>query len=150
MARTLDSALFTGFHGIDCSEMFENQNEVGEAMSEFLAAETAQHHEHPVTRSNLFITNKLAQNSRLPKDVVSATERTIADLGCEYLDLLLIQSPFNPPCPLAETWRALESLVHAGKVRHIGVSNFRIADLEAIFEVATIKPVINQVRNCMT
>ena len=32
MARTLDSALFTGFHGIDCSEMFENQNEVGEAM----------------------------------------------------------------------------------------------------------------------
>ena len=83
--------------------------------------------------------------SRNPNDVISSVHKTIADLNVGYLDLLLIHSPFGKPCPLIDTWKAMERLVDDGFVRHIGVSNHRIQDLQEILNSSKHRPVMNQV-----
>jgi diketogulonate reductase-like aldo/keto reductase len=145
MKASIRDALNEGFFAIDCAEMYSNQRAVGEALAEFLAYEAQNHEADPVTRQNLFITSKVANSSREPAAARAAAEAAIAELGVGYLDLLLIHSPFGAPCPLGETWAAMEALVREGKVRHLGVSNFRIADLEAILATCTIRPVNNQI-----
>lgn len=47
--------------------------------------------------------------------------------------------------PLIETWKFLEAVVKKGKVKTIGVSNFSMARIEEIWDVAAIKPAVNQV-----
>jgi alcohol dehydrogenase (NADP+) len=91
-----------------------------------------------------------------------ALERSLADLGLAYLDLYLIHWPVAhrhgvmmpqeatdqlslEQRPIAATWRAMEELVRSGLVRHIGVSNFRIEDIEELLSVCSIPPFINQI-----
>lgn len=64
-------------------------------------------------------------------------------------DLYLIHNPYvAKPGELKAMWKILEDLKDQGKLRSIGVSNFRPQDLEAILDGAKYKPVVNQVRSC--
>ena len=83
---------------------------------------------------------------------MAAFEQTLADLQTDYLDLYLIHWPANEtqfPDTWAElnagTWRAFEEIYKSGKAKSIGVSNFNINHLEALFETAEIKPMVNQI-----
>ena len=75
-------------------------------------------------------------------------------LGLEYLDLFLIHWP--NPLPFrsrweeanAESWKAMEELAEAGRIRAIGISNFRRHHIEALLKTARIKPQVNQIRLC--
>jgi len=150
-------ALGIGYRHIDCAPIYGNEAEIGEALEVTVAAGEA-------TRESLWITSKLWNACHLPEDVRPALERTLSDLRQEVLDLFLIHWPvalrpevgmglpqqpddFLSPdeAPIAETWSAMEELVEHGLCRHIGVSNFSVAKLEALCEGARIAPACNQV-----
>jgi diketogulonate reductase-like aldo/keto reductase len=159
--QTVLNAINSGFRHIDCARVYKNEAQVGEAFQEVLGAADAK-----LTRGDLFITSKLWCNDMNPKDVEPTCKRSLADLGCGYLDLYLIHWPsafkhvgdtlndlqyWTTPgveednSTLEETWFAMEKLVTSGLVKSIGVSNFSTEQVDRILKVATIKPVANQV-----
>uniref|UniRef100_A0A0A9YKG6 Aldo-keto reductase family 1 member B10 n=1 Tax=Lygus hesperus TaxID=30085 RepID=A0A0A9YKG6_LYGHE len=149
-------AIDVGYRHIDCAHLYKNEKDVGRAIAEKIKDGT-------VKRSDLFITGKLWNSFHRVDMVKPALERTLSDLGLEYLDLYLIHWPMafkdgwelnllgddgRVPYSTAEftdTWKAMESLVNEGKIRSIGVSNFNKEQIERILEVAEIKPATNQV-----
>ncbi|WP_291074194.1 aldo/keto reductase [Empedobacter sp. UBA5987] len=105
-----------------------------------------------VDRSKLFITSKCWNSERGYEKAMAAFQQTLTDLQTDYLDLYLIHWPANEtqfPDNWAElnagTWRAFEEIYKSGKAKAIGVSNFNINHLEALFETAEIKPMVNQI-----
>lgn len=148
-------ALEVGYRHVDCASVYGNEREVGEALS---AA-----HNGGVDREELWITSKLWNDEHAPSRVRTACERSMRDLGLDYLDLYLIHWPFpnfHPPhCDVSArspnampyiheaymaTWRELERMVRDGLVRHIGTSNMTIPKLKLLLRDASIKPVINE------
>ena len=75
--------------------------------------------------------------------VRQSINQSLADLGVDYLDLVLIHWPVQGH--IKETWRILEEYVDDGKIRSIGVSNFNPHHLDDLLEYARICPVINQI-----
>jgi len=149
------AALELGYRHIDCAAIYGNEAEVGAALGQAFA-------DGLVRREELWITSKLWNDAHAPADVAPALRRTLADLGLTYLDLYLIHWPVaSPPGvgmpssgadlfdlaerPLASTWAALEEQQQAGLCRHIGVSNFSRAKLEALVATAKVAPEMNQV-----
>ncbi len=76
-------------------------------------------------RENLFITTKVWPTRLTYNKVLRACENSLRRLQTDYIDLYLVHWP-NPFVPLKETFRALNELVKAGKVKHLGVSNFNV------------------------
>ncbi len=141
VTEPLKIALAKGYTHIDTAAIYKNEKEIGAA----LKAEN-------VDRSKLFITSKCWNTERGYEKAMAAFEQTLTDLQTDYLDLYLIHWPANEtqfPDTWAElnagTWRAFEEIYKSGKAKAIGVSNFNINHLEALFETAEIKPMVNQI-----
>ncbi|MGL5233873.1 MAG: aldo/keto reductase [Empedobacter falsenii] len=137
----LKIALTKGYTHIDTAAIYKNEKEIGTV----LKAEN-------VDRSKLFITSKCWNSERGYEKAMAAFEQTLTDLQTDYLDLYLIHWPANEtqfPDNWAElnagTWRAFEEIYKSGKAKAIGVSNFNINHLKALFETAEIKPMVNQI-----
>ncbi len=146
-ADAVRNALAAGYRHIDCALIYGNEPLVGEGLREFLSQEEG-------NRQQLWITSKVWNDAHRPAAVRASAEKSIADLGVKYLDLLLIHWPdaFVPgteevdtEVTVEETWRAMEALVEEGLVKHIGVSNFSLAQVEDVLSFAKIKPVVNQI-----
>ncbi|KAJ3106893.1 hypothetical protein HDU97_005380 [Phlyctochytrium planicorne] len=156
VANALKAAVKIGYRHIDCAWCYENEKEIGDALKEIFAS--------GVSRSDLFITSKLWNTFHNPADVAKAIDITLNDLQLQSLDLYLMhwpisqknrgdgnseRGPDNKPIlldtPIIETWKAMEALVDAGKVKAIGVSNFTVSKLKALLKEARIKPAVNQV-----
>ncbi|MBV6653767.1 MAG: aldo/keto reductase, partial [Mameliella sp.] len=107
-------------------------------------------------------TSKLWNDAHKKEDVQPALEKTLSDLGLEYLDLYLMHWPvafkkgidfpqdsagYLPlsEVPLAETWGAMQALQEAGLVKHIGTSNFSQQKLQHLIDLGGQKPEMNQV-----
>jgi diketogulonate reductase-like aldo/keto reductase len=123
-------ALKLGYTHIDTAEIYGNQSEIGNAISNF-------------NRNNLFITSKVWYDNLHYNDVLIACEKTLEDLGIDYLDLYLIHWP-NRNIPMRETFDALKELYDKGKVKSIGVSNFTIRHLKEALKISNLISV-NQV-----
>lgn len=153
--ESVKQALELGYRHFDCAEFYGNEAVVGEGLAGFVAAGK---------RDDLFVVSKLWNTHHRPEDVRPSCERTLKDLGLKHLDLYLIHWPeawlpdktpgslLPPGVPEADTsvtieqtWSAMEALVDTGLVRAIGVSNFSLAQVEAILAVCRIKPAVNQV-----
>ena len=140
-ATAVTAAIQAGYRHIDTAMVYRNEEGVGEGIK---AA--------GVDRTELFITSKLWNTDRGYEATKVAFQKTLDRLGLDYLDLYLIHWPANEKQfgaeaakINAETWRAMEELYHAGKIRAIGLSNFMPHHVKKLLETATVKPMVDQI-----
>ena len=131
-AERVCHAIKTGFRLIDTAQGYGNEKEVGEGIR--LSG---------IDRSKLFITTKVNTTEMRDGTVRQSLDKSLADLGTNYIDLVLIHWPVQGY--IKETWSILEEYVDSGKIRSIGVSNFNPHHLDELLEYARIRPVINQI-----
>ena len=155
VAEAVRGAAACGYRHFDCASVYGNEAEVGAALEEVTSS--------GVRREDLWITSKLWNDKHAENDVIASCRQSLADLRLTYLDLYLVHWPFpnfHPPgCDVTArsadaqsyihenymtTWRAMESLVDRGLVRHIGTSNMTIPKLRLVLRDARIKPVVNE------
>ncbi|MCL2093477.1 MAG: aldo/keto reductase [Treponema sp.] len=141
--NAVKAALEAGYRHIDAAAVYNNETSVGKAIRE-----------SGIPRKDIFVTSKLANSRRGYDSTVEGLNKTLSDMGLDYLDLYLIHWP-NPKNfrdnwqhNNSESWRAMEDLVKAGKIKALGVSNFHEHHLDALIKNATIKPTVNQIRLC--
>jgi 2,5-diketo-D-gluconate reductase A len=129
-------ALDVGYRHVDTAEMYGNEREVGEAVR---ASE--------LDRADVFVTSKLNNRHHRPDDARRAFDRTLSELGFEYVDLFLIHWPLPTlyDGDYVSTWRVLEELKEAGRARSIGVSNFQVEHLEQLADQTEVVPAVNQI-----
>jgi diketogulonate reductase-like aldo/keto reductase len=139
--RAFVTALQTGYRHLDSAQMYDNEEMVGAAVKE-----------SGVPRGEVFITTKLANDVRGYSETVDALNESLRRLETSWADLFLIHWPAPSRFQHdwrhmnAESWRAMEDLVEQGKVRSIGVSNFRPEHTKALLKTARVKPMVNQIR----
>lgn len=140
-ADAVRAAVEIGYRNIDTAQAYGNERGVGEGVR------TAS-----VPRSELFVSTKLAAEIKDYDGAVAAIDESLATMGLDYVDLMLIHSP-QPWDDFRggdyaegnrDAWRALEEAHKAGKIRAIGVSNFLQGDLENILKRGTVVPHVNQ------
>lgn len=100
-------------------------------------------------RNEVFITSKVWKAEMGYNETLEAFERTLKNLDTDYLDLYLIHWPrytldgeWKQTC--IDTWKAMEELYEAGRVRAIGLSNFLPHHMDVILDNCNIKPMVNQ------
>ena len=134
------SAVKTGYRHIDTAFFYKNEKTVGEAIRRC-----------GLDRGEIFVTTKLWNTEHTYEKAKRAIDESLMNLGLDYLDLYLIHWPIPKDfrdCwqeTNAETWRAMEEAVSEGKLKSIGVSNFRPHHLEPLLKSAKICPAVNQV-----
>lgn len=164
-AGMVEQSVRAGYRHFDCAADYGNEAEAGDGIRTALSAGLCK-------RSELWVTSKLWNTDHRRQDVRTAAERSLRDLGLDYLDLYLIHFPialehvpphlrypagwfFDPSAtrptmkaarvPLAETWAAMEDLVRAGLVKNIGVCNYGTSLLRDLLNYATIRPAVLQI-----
>ena len=141
-AQAVRAAIGLGYRNIDTAQAYGNERGVGEGVRS-----------SGVPRGELFVSSKLAAEIKDYDGAVAAIDGSLATMGLDYLDLMLIHSPqpWNDwrggsyAEGNREAWLALEEAQLAGKLRSIGVSNFERPDLENILGACTVAPAVNQV-----
>lgn len=131
-------AIVNGYRSIDTALIYGNEEHVGLGIKEGIA-------EAGITREDLFITSKLWLTDYGQDNVATGYQKSLDSLGLDYLDLYLIHWPGTDEAVMIDTWKGMEALYEAGKVKNIGVSNFTEDNLETLKAHTSIKPVINQV-----
>lgn len=141
VADAVVSAVELGYRHIDTAQAYGNERGVGDGVRQC-----------GLKREDIFVTTKLAAEMKTYDDAVSAIDQSLETMGLEYIDLMLIHSPQ----PWADfrggnydegnlaAWKALEEAYKAGKLKAIGVSNFKEEDLKNIMDHCEIKPMVNQ------
>ncbi|MGG3470299.1 aldo/keto reductase [Neobacillus pocheonensis] len=130
--ESVKAAIKNGYKSIDTAAIYQNEEGVGQGIREA-----------GVPREELFITSKVWNSDQGYDSTLQAYETSLKKLGLDYLDLYLIHWPGKTK--YKETWKALEKLYKDGRVRAIGVSNFKVHHLEELLKDAEIKPMVNQV-----
>ncbi|HUA05579.1 MAG TPA: aldo/keto reductase [Solirubrobacteraceae bacterium] len=133
-AQAVGSALQTGYRLLDTAAAYGNEVGVREAV------ETSE-----LGRADIFITTKLRNDDHGRHNVPRAYEESLDKLGGGYIDLYLIHWPVPHNGLMVETWEALVELQREERVRSIGVSNFRVEDLEKIIDATGVVPAVNQI-----
>lgn len=138
-------AIETGYRQIDCAAAYGNEKAVGEGIAKGLK-------KAGVRREDIWVTSKLWNDYHSPSLVAPALNKTLSDLGLQYLDLYLMHWPvgksssssFSYHLDYLPTWTAMTALLSTGLVRHIGISNFSPAQLEELIANSDIKPAVHQ------
>lgn len=131
----VSQALKMGYEHIDTAQAYDNEKEVGQGIKQ-----------SGVSRDKFFLTTKIFPDDMKfePEKLIAAAKRSLADLDTDYVDLLLLHWP-DDRVPLSETIPALCELQKQGLTRHIGVSNFNIANIIEAEKYADVPIVVNQV-----
>lgn len=132
--RTVELALAAGYRHVDTAAAYGNEKEVGAA----LAASG-------LSREDYFVTTKLWNSQQGHDSTLAAFEASLDRLGLDHVDLYLIHWPVPSEGRFIETWRAFERIHGEEAARTIGVSNFRVEDLELLARETVTRPTINQV-----
>jgi alcohol dehydrogenase (NADP+) len=154
VATAVKKAIELGYRHLDCASVYGNEKEIGAVLREVFAEGT-------VKREDLWITSKVWNN--MHKDVIGSCEKSMKDLGLDYLDLYLVHWPFpnhhehgvtvDSRDPHAvpyihenymKTWGDMEKLVDMGLVKNIGTSNMTIPKMKLLLRDCRIKPVVNE------
>jgi diketogulonate reductase-like aldo/keto reductase len=122
-------ALEAGYRHIDTAQAYGNEDSVGRGLRG-----------SGVARDELFVTTKFHPTRR---DPVAELDRSLERLGLDYVDLYIIHWPAGGP---TWAWEGMQRARELGRARSIGVSNFSVADMEAVLSIADTAPAINQVQ----
>ena len=125
--RSVRTALEVGYRHLDTAQGYGNEAEVGRALAD-----------SGVARDDVFVTTKIKPSLAAPADVHRSTRQSLADLGTDHVDLLLLHWPADHVAPLEDTLAAMDELRQEGLTRAIGVSNFPSAMLRRAYELAPI------------
>ncbi|WP_237133119.1 aldo/keto reductase [Pseudohongiella sp. O18] len=166
-AEMVRQAILAGYRHLDSAADYGNEAEAGDGIRQAIEQGLC-------TRDELWVTSKLWNTFHRPEHVREACEKSLSDLGLDYLDLYLVHFPislkyvpidqryppewlFDPeadnptmeidPVALSDTWQAMEELVDAGLVRQIGVCNYNSALLHDLMAYARIKPAMLQIES---
>ncbi|MEE1304691.1 MAG: aldo/keto reductase [Agathobacter sp.] len=137
--NSVKMALEAGYTHIDTAAYYENEAMVGKAIRE-----------SGIPREELFVTSKLWKTELGYEKAMAGFERTMKEIGLDYLDLYLIHWPASPTHEEnweeinLETWRAFIDIYKSGKVKAIGVSNFLPHHLKALMGTEIV-PMVNQI-----
>ncbi|MEN2489356.1 aldo/keto reductase [Flavobacterium sp. B11] len=129
--KSVVEAISAGYRLIDTAKVYGNEIEVGKAIKQ-----------SGIDRKQLFVTSKLWVDDAGYENAKKGFEETLQKLGFDYLDLYLIHRPRGD---VKGSWKAMEELYKAGKIKAIGISNFDTAQLTDLLSYAQVKPVVNQI-----
>ncbi|MCI8402819.1 MAG: aldo/keto reductase [Lachnospiraceae bacterium] len=133
-AKTVFKAAYDGgYRGVDCGRYYGNEKDWGDAVKA-----------SGIRRENVFIQTKISHaDEKRGIDVIKDFQTTLQNFSTDYIDCLLIHWPNMNT--FVSTWKAMEQLYKDGKVRVIGVSNFRKEHFEILKHSAEIMPMVNQI-----
>ncbi|MFC8517377.1 aldo/keto reductase [Streptomyces sp. NPDC057257] len=121
-------ALDAGYRHIDTAQAYGNEESVGRALRD-----------SGIPREEVFVTTKFQPRSG---DPVAQAEASLRRLGLEQVDLYLVHWPAGGP---TRAWAGMEQARERGLARSIGVSNFDVAELEAVIAAGSVPPAVNQI-----
>lgn len=124
-------AINVGYRLIDTAVSYMNEQAVGNAVKN-----------SGIERKELFITTKLWVQDHGYENTKKSFQESLDRLQLDYLDLYLIHQPYGD---IHGSWRAMEELYEAGKIRAIGVANFQIDRLMDLIAFNKIPPAVNQI-----
>lgn len=144
VADAVRAATEIGYRHVDTAQAYGNERGVGEGVRTC-----------GVPREELFVVSKVAAEHKTYAEAAAGIDRTLAEMGLDYLDMMIIHSP-QPWKEVnqskdrfyagnVEAYHALEDALAAGKLRAIGVSNFLVDDLKNILDNCSVVPAVNQV-----
>ncbi|WP_369068673.1 aldo/keto reductase [Kineococcus terrestris] len=155
VAAAVAGALRAGYRLVDCASVYGNEPQVGAALAGAFEA--------GLPREDVFVMSKVWNDAHDPDAAVASVRRSLRDLRLEHLDAVFVHWPFpNHHPPMADTdardpharpydhdaylalWRALEGLVDAGLVRHLGTSNTTVPKLRLLLADARVRPALNE------
>ncbi|ASN18508.1 aldo/keto reductase [Arthrobacter sp. YN] len=134
-ADAVVEAVSHGYRHVDTAKKYGNETGVGNGIRAC-----------GVSREELFITTKLDGEFQGSGKAIDGLEGSLERLGLEYVDLLLIHWPLPRRGEFVSTWKTFEELQASGKVRSIGVSNFKPAHLDQLFRETEVVPAVNQIQ----
>ncbi|HWK80590.1 MAG TPA: aldo/keto reductase [Thermomicrobiales bacterium] len=134
VAGALQDAFAAGYRHVDTAAIYGNETGVGAGIAR-----------SGLPREELFVTTKLWNDKQGHDSTLKAFDRSLRQLGLDAIDLYLIHWPCPARGLFVETWKAMEELLAAGKIRAIGVSNFRVQDLETLLAETEVVPAVNQI-----
>ena len=144
VADAVKAAADLGYRHFDTAQAYGNERGVGEGIRTC-----------GIPREKLFVVSKVAAEHKTYEDAKARIDKTLSDIGLDYLDMMIIHSP-QPWVEVNQSddryvegnraaWKALEEAYKEGKLKAIGVSNFQIGDIESLLETCEIKPMVNQI-----
>ncbi len=132
--EVVEEALLSGYRHVDTAAAYRNEAGVGAAIAA-----------SGIPREDVFVTTKLWNSEQGYDSTMRAFEKSLARLKLDRVDLYLIHWPVPGEDRYVDTWRAFERIQEQGLARSIGVSNFRIEDLQRLEREADYLPTVNQV-----
>ncbi len=130
----LETALSIGYKSIDTAFLYKNERFIGNFLTE-----------NYICRNDIWLTSKLSPRVmvKTESEIIKSILTTLSDLNTDYLDLYLLHSPND--IHMIKCWSILEQFKHQGVFKNIGVSNFKINDLQKITEFSTEPIFTNQI-----
>ena len=135
VANAVVQAVEAGYRHIDTAVKYGNERGVGNGIRA-----------SGLDRSELFVTTKLDGEFQGHDRALAGLEGSLQRLGLDYVDLLLIHWPLPARGEYVSTWKTFQRLQADGKVRSIGVSNFKPTHLERLMAETDVVPAVNQIQ----
>lgn len=140
--QAVSDALRAGYRHIDTARAYHNEKSVGRAVRD-----------SGIPRDEIYVTSKLPAEVKDYDRALEVFETTMSEIGLDHIDLYLVHAPWPWDQMGADfreenkaVWKAMEEFLASGRVKAIGVSNFRRDDLDSLLTSAKVVPMVNQIR----
>ncbi|SDH02485.1 2,5-diketo-D-gluconate reductase A [Leifsonia sp. 98AMF] len=133
--KAIVTAAEIGYRHVDTAVKYANEVGVGRGLAR-----------SGLAREDWFVTTKLDGTYQGDDRAVAGLDDSLARLGLDYVDLLLIHWPLPQRDQYVSTWQTFIRLRDAGKARAIGVSNFKPAHIDRLIAETGVTPAVNQIQ----
>jgi 2,5-diketo-D-gluconate reductase A len=134
-AAVVRTAIEAGYRLVDTAENYRNEDGVGQGVRD-----------SGIERSEIFITTKFNREWHSADGVRKAYEASLRRLDTDYIDMLMVHWPNPDQGRFVDAVRGLAALLEEGKIKAIGVSNFKPTHLREVIEQSGVTPDVNQIQ----